>query len=472
MFLKLLFVLILAADWPAFAHDQQRTGFQPQTAITETNVNTLALHWNVALSRFEPKKEMFTASPIVANGVVYLSSRGGNLYALRQNDGSFVWKRHVGPDLRMTPLAVHGHLIVGVYGIEPDDAMPSQAAILSLDAATGKTLWRVPLTGVVRSEPIVVDGVVYGATAGGDAAQGAINGRIVAIDERTGRQLKKTWYTSNVGHSGGGIWSPLSYDGSSIFFGTGNTTDGSGNQDSIVSVTRGLQTRWAVRTKAPTGEDEDVGGGVMLRDGIAYCKGKSGNLYAIDIATGKTKFVVTVHPDSPGGGGFGTPTGDGNEIVASSGDASADTRYSKLVAFDFNGKELYAKAMHEFAAPSLQASFVKGVGIAPIDRSLVAFSASTGKTLWQFPTAAGFYASPAITRNDVYAVDLAGNVYALELNGIPVHTESLLAIAPSLNSSSFGKRRRLAIEVGLGAAAILAAITVGFRRARKTRGVG
>jgi outer membrane protein assembly factor BamB len=466
---SLVLALILGSDWPAFAHDQQRTGFQPRSAITQTNVNTLALHWNVALSRLEPRKALFTASPIVANGIVYVCSRGGNVYALQQTDGKLLWHRHVGSDVRGTPLAANGRLIIGVYGIEPETGMPAGAAILSLDAATGRTIWRSALPGVVRSEPIVVDGVVYGATAGGDAIQGAINGRIVAIDERTGRQLDKTWYTSHVGHSGGGIWSPLSYDGTSIFFGTGNTTDGSGDEDSIVSITPAFRTRWAVHTKAPTGEDEDVGSGVMLRDGVAYCKGKSGNLYAIDVATGRPKFIVTVHPDSPGGGGFGTPTGDGDEVVASSGDGSADGPYTKLVAFDLTGKQIYDIALHELSTPSLQAAFVKGVGIAPVDRSLLAFGALTGKTLWQFPTASGFYGSPAIAGDAVYAVDLAGNVYALALNATAVHTESLLATNEVPNGgppATPGRRWRL---IGAGSAigvVLLGAIAFELRRRR------
>jgi outer membrane protein assembly factor BamB len=433
LFAALVLAMGIGSDWPMFAHDARRTGFQPNSDITERNIPQLALHWRVALGKYENGSRAFTASPIVANGVVYICSRGGNVYALRESDGSLIWKRHVGPDIRMTPLLDGGRLYVGVYGIEPVGKFPLDAAFLALDPANGKVLWRVALPGVVRSEAVIVDHIIYEGTAGGDAGQGGVNGRIVAIDEASGRLHRDVWRTSIVGHAGGGIWSPISSDGKAVYFGTGNTVDGSGFEDSIVSITTGLKTRWAVRTKAPTGEDEDVGSGVMLRNGVAYCKGKSGILYAIDTATGRTKFAVTVHPDFPGGGGFGTPTGDGSIVVASSGDASTNAPYSKLVAFDRNGAEVYDIAQHEMATPSLQASFVRGAGFAALDRSLIAFSARTGKILWTYPTASGFYANPAITREALYDVDLAGNVYALALGAVTVRADTAIVTKETAN---------------------------------------
>jgi hypothetical protein len=55
---------------------------------------------------------------------------------------------------------------------------------------------------------------------------------------------------------------------------------------------------------------------------------------------------------------------------------------------------------------------VPGVGFAGIDKTIVAFDAQSGATLWTYETADAFYAVPAIVSSGVYAVDLSGNVYA------------------------------------------------------------
>jgi outer membrane protein assembly factor BamB len=449
------FISLAAAatgDWVTYAHDDRRTGFQPDpTGITTANVSSLQLHWSVAL------RELTTSSPIVAGDTVYVATRRGNVYALAADVGKIRWRRHIGNEVRMTPDLVDGQLLVAVYGsIMTRPA--TGASMQALDPKTGRVLWKTPFaTGVMRSEPVVVGGVIYEGIAGGDPGSGCDSGRIVTLDEKTGKVLPGIWFTSPKRRNGGGIWSPLSYDGETIYFGTGNTCDGTGAQDSIVAITPALKTRWSQLAQAPGGDDEDVGGGVMIRGAMTYTEGKSGMLYALDRRTGKRRWASFLHADSPGGGGFATPAGDGTVLVANSGDGSSEPpNHTKLVAFDYSGHERYTIDEQSVATPSLGASFIPGIGFAGIDKSFEAFDARTGATLWSYETADSFYAVPAIATSGVFAVDISGNVYAF---GLARPTAAALpeTLASLPHDEPAPSKRRMAIFGG----AVVIAIALG-----------
>jgi outer membrane protein assembly factor BamB len=463
---------VASDDWVTYAHDDRRTGFQPSpTGITRSTVGTLQLHWSVAL------RETVTSSPIVAGETAFIATERGNVYALQTDDGRVRWRRNVGNSVRMTPALRDGRLLVGIYGMYGTRTRrASGASMQALDPESGRVLWKTPLPGVVRSEPVVVGGVIYEGIAGGDSESGCERGRIVTLDERTGKLLAGAWYTSTKPRNGGGIWSPLSFDGTTIFFGTGNTCDGTGAQDAVVAISPALQTRWVTPAQSRDGEDEDVGGGAMVRGDLVYVEGKSGLLYALDRRTGGTKWTADVHAVRPGAGGFATPAGDGTVLVVNSGDGSSQPpRRTKLVAFDGAGRERYAIDQHTVSTPALGASFVRGVGFAGIDKSIVAFDAQTGATLWKYATADAFYAVPAIVSSGIYAVDLSGNVYAF---GRGAADASAAAKAVTIGhgdrgvvvaNPASGHRRAIVLGAPFGLAIAVAAGLYLFDRRRRRR---
>jgi glucose dehydrogenase len=405
-------------DWTTFAHDDLRSGFQRRsTGITRSSVAALKRRWMRVLN------QRVIASPLVAGGSVYIATDEGTVFALDAASGEVRWQRAIGNSVRMTPALVDGALLVGVYGeFGGSGEKPHGAAFLALDAATGTIRWRTPLPGLVRSEPVVVDGVIYEGLAGGDSFSGCFDGRIVALDQRTGALLPHVWRSTARANNGAGIWGPLSTDGRTIYVGTGNACDEatSGAGDSIVALTPSLSMVWRTSARVPGIEDSDVGGGVAIVGDRAYVAGKSGYFYTLDRGDGRILERHDLNPFARNGGSIGTPTGDGTVLLISSGpkrdpDSAGDSASSVMTAFDANGHPRYqlASAYPVFG----YAAFVPGVGFIALDRRLVGFDAATGKQLWSAELGDLAYASPVVVPSGVYAVTNSGDVFAFAPRG-------------------------------------------------------
>ena len=89
----------------------------------------------VSLVTSGPGFGSLTATPIVANGVVYLQDLGNNVYALDLATGKLEWEYQVSP-AKIVEGGPNGVAVAGgvVYG----DTMDT---VFALSAATGKTIW-------------------------------------------------------------------------------------------------------------------------------------------------------------------------------------------------------------------------------------------------------------------------------------------------------------------------------------------
>jgi len=118
------------------------------------------------------------ASPAVVNGVVYIGSWDSVLYALDAESGQPRWTFQAGKDhavhnqegFQSSPAVVDGTVYVGCR----------DAHVYALDAATGRKKWDYPTSkSWVIGTPAVRDGVVYVGTSD--------SSRFMALDAKTGR---------------------------------------------------------------------------------------------------------------------------------------------------------------------------------------------------------------------------------------------------------------------------------------------
>lgn len=443
-----------ADDWTTYAHDYQRTGFERQpNAITLATVSQLQLAWrhmpDPACQQTAIANTVFAdqASPIVANGYVYVADTCGVVTALARDTGAVVWQRQLPlaagnavSGVYGTPTLADGALFVPVWG---DETAPASGGYLAaLDPLSGAVKWSSqPLArGNMRGEPLVVNGYIFEGISGGDSDTGYINGGVAKINESTG-EIVATFTVASPANpygnaDGGGSWTPISYDGRYIYFGTGNTRDRGGYQDSVVQLDP--ETMAPTTYVVPTwdgGADEDVGGGEMLWGGTMYFAAKNGYYYGFSqLATNVPLFKTLINTySSPGGaGGISTPATDGSVIAVSSGYNQGNYQ-SDLDVFALGSGTIKCKLRATNSNLWSYAAFVKGIGFTPLDNQLpvgavqdpvsgpapwfVAFDESCN-ILWKAnPTdiLQFFYAGPAVVPSGVYAVDLGGNVYAWKL---------------------------------------------------------
>lgn len=391
-------------DWTTFAHDQMRTGYESQaTGITRSTVSNLKLKWSYHVSGGE------IASPLVANGSVYLFGTTGTLIALNSSNGQAQWQTQIATDARMTPTLADGVLFVGAYD--------GGENFFAVNAATGTPIWGEWLPGWVRAEPVVANGVVYEGSSGGDPPF-CYQGGVFAFNESTGAPIWN-WIVDPVPNDGGSVWAPLSWDGQNLIFGTGNTcNDLDQDGDAVVSVTAQGQLRWQWdQLGGDSRLDNDTGGGAMLSGGNVYVTNKNAYIYKLSQTSGTTAWRENTG-GMGGYGGIGTPTTDGIVIIGSAGSfADSDTNPTpggSIFGMRPDGSTIWT--IHTQQPVNGYVAIAQGIAFAALDNKLVGLNPETGQVLWTYTASSNFYASPVIVPSGVYAVDTAGDVYAFSLH--------------------------------------------------------
>ncbi len=423
-------------DWVTLGHDPLKSGCQPQyMGLSTSNVSKLKLHWKYSTA------DQIIGGPVVANGSLYVATLNrGTVFALQALTGKFLWSTQLGGpgvEVRMIPAYDHGMLFVGthnfVYDTYDDDYDPTASNLYALNAATGKILWYAGVPGPIRSTPAVVNGKVFVGVAGGDTPT-CTQGGVREFDEKTGAP-GWVFNVDPVAHDGGSVWSPISFDGTHLVFGTGNTCMNSVlTANGVVALDPASgQIIWQYNTYNPT-EDYDVGSGPTILHGEAIALSKSGTLVYLDQTSGgltaSQKFGTYA-----AGAGYSTAATDGRYIfvrVGNYGAAASGTSSQQrarpffgrvtsagssgggaLVALDLAGRIVWTHPTQTITSNSVAIN--AGVVYANLDNALVALDASNGQTLWSYSLSGAATASPAVVPSGIYTADQSGTIYAFGL---------------------------------------------------------
>jgi alcohol dehydrogenase (cytochrome c) len=207
----------------------------PLTQITPENVDQLVSQWTFQTGTLGS----FQTTPIVIDGVLYVTGFNNNAWALDARSGRQIWRyrRELPDDLRLCCAAVNrGFAVLGdrLYMATLD------AHLVSLDMQTGSVLYDVELADYrlgysATVAPLVVKDKVIVGVAG---AEYGIRGFIDAYDARTGKRAwrfytvagpgetgGRTWPEGDAYKRGGGsVWVTGTYDPelNAVYYGTGN----------------------------------------------------------------------------------------------------------------------------------------------------------------------------------------------------------------------------------------------------------
>lgn len=224
-------------NWPSYGGTHAAWRYSALSQIHRGNVGRLVPVWAFQTG---DSHNGLQATPIVIDGVLYLSTSNNWAFAIDAASGRQIWDYRF-PLPKEAPMygaqnrgvAVgHGRVFMGT----------ADNHLVALDQKTGRELWRVNLQDTrqcgcnITAAPLVVkDKVVVGGT-GGDSAH---RGYITAFDARTGRfawrfyvipgpgeKGHETWPGESWRFGGGAPWMTGSYDPELdlIYWGTGNAS--------------------------------------------------------------------------------------------------------------------------------------------------------------------------------------------------------------------------------------------------------
>lgn len=242
-------------DWSATGRTPQETRFSPLSSINDANISQLGLQWSFDLDTNKGQE----ATPLLVDGVLYVTSAWSKLHAFNPVTGELLWQYD--PEVPKDTLvkaccdAVNrgaayfdGKIFFGTL----------DGRLIAVDAKTGRSVWSTLTVDPTKSytitgAPRVAEGLVF---IGNGGAEMGVRGYITAYDTDTGEKVWRfytvpgepgkedgevsdaihkqlagaTWngeYWNKAGGYGGGtVWDSMAYDPESgyLLFGVGNAS--------------------------------------------------------------------------------------------------------------------------------------------------------------------------------------------------------------------------------------------------------
>ena len=245
-------------EWLTYGMGWGEQRYSTMTQITPANISKLGLAWSYEVGPGGGKQE---ATPLFANGVMYVITNWSITSAIDARTGKEIWRYDPQADRTMVGTPGKTRLCCGVLSrglalYEGKVIVPVvDGRLQALDAATGKLLWSSlaipeikdgePSPYSITMAPRVAKGKVFIGNAG--AEYPPFRGYVAAFDVNTGKELWKFWtvpgdpskpfeskameaaaktWTGEWWKMGGGgsIWDGMAYDPDEnlVYVGVGN----------------------------------------------------------------------------------------------------------------------------------------------------------------------------------------------------------------------------------------------------------
>ncbi len=151
-----------AANGMMFGLNAQHTHFNAyEQILSPANVSKLTLSWTASTGERVTDGGNFVSSPVIANGIVYIGSYSGVLYAFKatgcgQSACSPLWTAATGGIIFPTVAVANGVVYVGSF----DHKLYAFQA-LGCGASSCSPLWTATVQSTIISSPTVANGMVY-----------------------------------------------------------------------------------------------------------------------------------------------------------------------------------------------------------------------------------------------------------------------------------------------------------------------
>jgi alcohol dehydrogenase (cytochrome c) len=357
------------SDWLTYGGNYSSQRFSELKQINKQNVNTLKLRWVYQLRR----TGIFESSPIVVDGMMYVTEPPTTVTALDVRTGRPIWRWTA--DLPKNLLTIglfptnRGVAVLGdtVYVATID------AHLVALDAKTGAMRWSVEIGDnrkavAITQAPLAINGKIIVGMGGGE---GGLRGYIDAYDAKDGKRLWRLYTIPTKGEPGVETW-----EGDSYKYG-GATTWNTGAYDPELNTLY-----WGTGNPAP-----DWNGDMRKGDNLYSC-----SLLAIDADTGKMKWYFQFSPHETHDWDSSEPPilfdavidGEKRKIVAQANRNAfyyvLDRETGKFLAGAAYAKETWAKGLDAKGRP------IEMPNIDPTTQGNLIYPSITGSVNWTSPS--------------------------------------------------------------------------------------
>ncbi len=194
-------------NWLTYYGNYRGWRYSALSQINRTNVKRLVVKWAFQTG----PDENLEVTPLVVDGVMYITNENDNIFGLDAATGRMLWRHNYKlPDAGKMPNRIWGagrhrgvSLARGKVLIGTEDAH-----VLALDARTGKLLWKVQVGDfeaghTVSSPPLIAkDKAIVGLVTDEFPSRGFID----AYDIETGKQTWRSYTIPGPGEPGNETW--------------------------------------------------------------------------------------------------------------------------------------------------------------------------------------------------------------------------------------------------------------------------
>ncbi|MCY4505984.1 MAG: PQQ-binding-like beta-propeller repeat protein, partial [Acidobacteria bacterium] len=190
-------------NWLTYSGTYSSNRYTTLDQITPDNVDQLELAWIFQANSLEP----FQATPLVVDGIMYLTEPVNNVVALDAKRGSVFWKYEYTPSPLARPCCGAVNRGVAILG-DTLFLATVDGNLIAVDAIGGAPIWQTtvadPAQGYALTlAPLVIKDKVIVGVAGGEFG---IRGYIDAYDAATGEQAWRFYTIPGPGDPGHETW--------------------------------------------------------------------------------------------------------------------------------------------------------------------------------------------------------------------------------------------------------------------------
>jgi outer membrane protein assembly factor BamB len=355
-------IFLVQTDWVQFGFNRERTRFNVfENVINTSNVSNLTQDW------IATPGDVNYSSPAVANGIVYIGSYDGELYAFNAVTGTQVWSYNIGYTITSSPAVANGIVYIG----------SGDGKLYAFNASSGVLLWSYTTGKAIYSAPLTANGVIYVSSE---------DGMVYTLNATSGALLWR-YNTGTI------IYCSPSLDNGVLYISSGTTL-------------YALKATTGVRLWSYTASPLDYLGNVAITNGVAYVTSNNYNLNTYKISSLNSNTGRLIWSYDTGGEIYTSPAvGNGIVYIGTFDDklyALNATAGALLWSYTTGGK-IYSSV-----------TIANGVVYIGSDR-MYALNATTGTLLWTAFGGYFGYSSPAVANGVVYVG--SDRLYAFYLSG-------------------------------------------------------